>query len=89
MWKRQRFGVDYEVVVGYEVDVDYAVDIVAALVAMRCRGYRLLYVEQRLEHFFSILAAFLISAVFVFTAAEGAPAKVPKKQKKAITKKGW
>ena len=39
--------------------------------------------------FFSILAAFLISAVFVFTAAEGAPAKVPKKQKKAITKKGW
>ena len=38
MWKRQRFGVDYEVVVGYEVDVDYAVDIVAAPVAMRCRG---------------------------------------------------
>ncbi|MDE7339996.1 MAG: ABC transporter permease [Lachnospiraceae bacterium] len=39
--------------------------------------------------FFSILAAFLISAVFVFTATEGAPAKTPKKQKKAITKKGW
>lgn len=39
--------------------------------------------------FFSILAAFLISAVFVFTATEGAPAKAPKKQKKNITKKGW
>lgn len=39
--------------------------------------------------FFSILAAFLISAVFVFTATKGAPAKAPKKQKKNITKKGW
>ena len=39
--------------------------------------------------FFSILAAFLISAVFVFTTTESAPAKAFKKQKKTITKKGW
>lgn len=38
---------------------------------------------------FSMLAAFLLSAVFVFTTKGGAPAQAAKKQKKVITKKGW
>ena len=39
--------------------------------------------------FMSMLAAFLISAAFVFTAKESTPVKTVKKQKKVITKKGW
>ena len=38
---------------------------------------------------FSMLAAFLLSAVFVFTTKGGAPVQAAKKQKKVITKKGW
>ena len=38
---------------------------------------------------FSMLAALLISGVFVFTAKTGAPVKASKKTKRVITKKGW
>ena len=37
----------------------------------------------------SMLAAFLISAVFVFTTKENAPVKTVAKQKRTVTKKGW
>lgn len=38
---------------------------------------------------FSIITAFLISAIFVFTTKTSAPVKTVKKQKQAISKKGW
>ncbi len=39
--------------------------------------------------FFSILAAFSISAVFVLTAKKSAPIRTVKRQKKIIARKGW
>ena len=39
--------------------------------------------------FLSILAAFLLSAVFVVTAKEDASGQTVRKQKKVVTKKGW
>ncbi|MCI8829338.1 MAG: ABC transporter permease, partial [Ruminiclostridium sp.] len=38
---------------------------------------------------FSLLAALLVSAVFVATAKKGAAPKTAKKPKQVITKKGW
>lgn len=38
---------------------------------------------------FSMIAALLISTVFVFTAKENIPVKAAKNHKKSITKKGW
>ncbi len=38
---------------------------------------------------FSMVAALLISAVFVFTAKKNTPVKAAKNHKKSITKKGW
>ena len=38
---------------------------------------------------FSMTAALMISAVFVFTAKGNVPVKKAKKRKKAIAKKGW
>ena len=38
---------------------------------------------------FSMIAALIVSAVFIFTAKGNVPVKKTKKHKKAVVKKGW
>jgi hypothetical protein len=63
--------------------------VTASLGLIRYRSYDSAVHWNVLTCLLSMVAALVISAVFVFTAKGNVPVKNTKKRKKAITKKGW
>ncbi len=63
--------------------------VTASLGLVNYRSYDFAVHWNAFTCLFSMIAALLISAVFVFTAKENTPVKAAKNHKKPITKKGW